>query len=139
MVPVDRLEMSLFLFNLFLNQYPTQLLSVLCNKSSQRDQLVCSRSGLVGAGCLLVCCLLSGNQTESVVLAGGFLLFPLLLGADTAALEGWRGMVLWAAGHQLVAKVVAVFQQLSMVQLLGGKKKRWLVLQTVDFPETAPC
>lgn len=139
MVPVDCLEMSLFLFNLFLNQYPTQLLSVLCSKSSQRDQLVCSRSCLVGAGCLLVCCLLSGNQTESVVLAGGFLLFPLLLRADTAALEGWRGMVLWAAGHQLVAKVVAVFQQLSMVQLLGGKKKRWLVLQTVDFPETAPC
>lgn len=59
----------------------------------------------------------------SVVLAGGFLLFPLLLRADTAALEGWRGMVLWAAGHQLVAKVVAVFQQLSMVQLLGEKKK----------------
>lgn len=82
---------------------------------------------------------MSGNQTESVVLAGGFLLFPLLLRADTAALEGWRGMVLWAAGHQLVAKVVTVFQQLSMVQLLGGKKKRWLVLQTVDFPETAPC
>lgn len=101
MVPVDCLEMFLFLFSLFVNEYPTQLPLVLCSKSSQRDQLVCSRLGLVGAGCLLVSCLMCGNQSESDVLAGDFLL-SLLLGADTA-LEGWRGMVLWAAGHQLVA------------------------------------
>ena len=64
---------------------------------------MCSRLGLIRAGCLLVCCLVSGNHTGSEMLGRDFLLSGLLLGADTAALGRAEGLALWAAGHQLGA------------------------------------
>lgn len=59
--------------------------------------------GLIRAGSLLVCCLVSGNHTGSKMLGRDFLLSSLLLEADTAALGRAEGLVLWAAGHQLGA------------------------------------
>lgn len=76
----------------FFNQCPTQLPSVLCNELSQKDQLVCLRLGLMKPSCSLVCCLQSGNQSGTEMLAGGFLPSAFLLGADIALRKAERHM-----------------------------------------------
>lgn len=78
-VPVDLPGSSRHIFLIIIQPSFLQCFAI----NSQKDQLVCLRLGLVKASCLLVCCLESGNQSGTEMLAGGFLPSTFLLGADS--------------------------------------------------------